>query len=197
VNHRAVPAVIDLAQWVGAADAGGDRPETARLEQRDAGLSAARTLLGRAQKVIEDLLCHAEPELSAPTAASELHLIADLLTDLTEPFEGAEQNPTLLSRAAVFCAGHEWAALGGVQASLRGRLVGVDEAIAQTAVRLARLRRCGPHLAIAPTPALLELEAEEQAVSEGLNQRAVLAGARSAFAAADAAFLPSLGDFLR
>ena len=82
-------------------------------------------------------------------------------------------------------------------ARLELRDSGLDEAIGETAVRLARLARLGPHLVLAPSPALLELVAEEQRVTEGLHQRAVLAGAGSAFAAADAAFLPSLADFLR
>ena len=97
----------------------------------------------------------------------------------------------------MLCAGQDWSGLAGLRPTLHLRVCGVDEAIADTAVRLARLSRSGPRLALAPTPALLEIEAEEQLVNDGLRQRAALAGAHSAFAAADAAFLPSLADFLR
>ena len=80
-------------------------------------------------------------EASASFVASELNLLADQLSDLAEGLDDSRQNLGLLRRAAVLCAGQDWSGLAGLRPSLRLRVCGVDEAIADTAVRLARLSR--------------------------------------------------------
>ena len=191
------PVIIDLATWVGAPPPAADPLEAGRLELRDARLTEVRALLCCAEDLIHDILSRHRPEANAPSVAAELNLMADQLAHLPEHFEGSQENPDLLHRAAVMCAGHEWARLGGLLPSLRLRVSFVAEAIAETAVGLARLRRSGPHLAIAKDAALLELEDDERLVYDELRRRTAQAGADSAYAAADGAFLPSLSDFLR
>ena len=133
-------------------------------------------------------------------ARTEINLLADQLAHLPELFEASEDNPLLLRRAAVLCAGEEWIRLGGLLPSLRLRLSFVAEAIAATAVGLSRLQRSDPqHLTLASTAPCVDaqLVADEDAVHQELRRRAALAGAGSAYAAADGVFLPSLSDFLR
>ncbi len=189
------PVIVDLATWVGGTTPAADPLEAGRLELRDARLTEVRALLCCAEDLIHDILARHRPEANAPSAAAELNLIADQLEHLPEHFEGSGENPELLHRAAILCAGHEWARLGGLLPSLRLRVSFVAEAIAETAVGLARLRRSVT--ALPKDAALLELEADEQLMYEELRRRTARAGADSAYAAADAAFLPSLSDFLK
>ena len=191
------PVIIDLAAWVGVTPPAQDPLEAGRLELRDARLTEVRALLCCAEDLIHDILARHRPESNAPSVATELNLIGEQLAALPEHFEGSQDNPDLLRRAAIMCAGHEWARLGGLLPSLRLRVSFVAEAIAETAVGLARLKRSGPHLSVAKDAALAELEADERLVYEELRRRTAQAGADSAYAAADGAFLPSLSDFLR
>jgi hypothetical protein len=191
------PVIIDLAAWVSGPPPAADPRAYGRLELRDARLTEVRALLCRAEDLIHDLLSRHRPASNAPSVATELNLIAVALAALPEQFEGSQQNPDLLRRAAIMSVGQEWARLGGLLPSLRLRVSFVAQALAETAVGLARLRRSGPHLSVAKDPTILELEADEALVDEELRRRTAQAGADSAYAAADAAFLPSLSDFLR
>ncbi|BEP15081.1 hypothetical protein acdb102_33920 [Acidothermaceae bacterium B102] len=184
------PDTIDRVAWI----------DVSRLELRDTRLTEVQALLSCAEDLIHDILARNHPEAKAPSVAAEINLLADQLAHLPEYFEGSEDNPVLLRRAAVMCAGAEWIRLGGLLPSLRLRLSFVAEAIAETAVGLSRLRRSGPqHPSGVPDSDTFaaEIAADEEAIREELRRRAARAGAENAYAAADGAFLPSLTDFLR
>ncbi|MDX6245788.1 MAG: hypothetical protein QOE76_3511 [Frankiales bacterium] len=197
-NDRWAPVLVPLTTWLdpqpGPADPGASYP----LELQDARLTEARAVLACAQELVRDTVARHRPEASGPAAAVELDLLAERLVGLGDGYDGAEDNPLLLRRAAVFCAGEEWSRLAALVPTLRLRMSAVSEAIAETAVRLGRIRRgTAPPLALAPSPEVAAFALEEQAVADELRRRTAKAGADSAYAAADAAFVPSLGDFLR
>jgi hypothetical protein len=197
-SHRWAPVLVPLSEWLATQPEPADPGAAGRLQQRDARLTEARALLSSADELIRHTVARHRPEASGPAAAVELDLLAERLADLAEAYDGAEDNPVLLRRAAVLCAGEEWSRLGAVSVTLRLRLTAVSEAIAETAVRLGRLRRgTAPALTLAPSAEVATFAREEEAVADELRRRTAKAGADSAYAAADDAFLPSLSDFLR
>jgi hypothetical protein len=189
---------VPLTEWLAAQPEPANPSAAGRLEQHDALLTEARSLLSCAEQLILHTVARHRPGASGPAAAVELDLLADQLAGLGEAYDGAEDNPVLLRRAAVLCAGEEWTRLVAVSMTLRLRLTAVSEAIADTAVRLSRIRRGGaPALTLAPSAEVAAFAREEEAVADELRRRTAKAGADSAYAAADDAFLPSLSDFLR
>ena len=193
-----ISLVQPLAAWLGGRSASADPSASCRLETRDAGLTEARALLCCAVELISDVVARHRPEANGPAAAVELDLIAERLSALDESYSGSEDNPVVLRRAAVLCAGEQWQRLAGLLPSLRLRMAAMAEAIGSNAVALSRLDRpAPPALALAPSPEVAAFAAAEAAVDEELRRRTAKAGADSAYAAADAVFLPSLADFLR
>ncbi|MDX6221826.1 MAG: hypothetical protein QOD91_880 [Frankiales bacterium] len=195
------PVLVPLAAWLSPQQEQEDPGPADRLELRDAQLTEARSLLSGAAELIRDTLARHRPEASGPAAAVELDVVAERLIALGmrgEDYAGAQEDPVLLRRAAVLCAGEEWARLGALLPTLRVRISAVTEAIAGTAVLLRRLDRgTARALALAPSPEVAAFAREEAAVADELRRRTAKAGADSAYAAADAAFLPSLADFLQ
>lgn len=200
-GHGWVPVLVPLAAWLDPHQEQDDPGPADRLELLDARLTEAHALLSGAAELIRDTVDRHRPEASGPAAAVELDLVAERLIAVRlrgDDYAGAQDDPALLRRAALLCAGEEWTRLGGFLPTLRLRVSAVNEAIAGTAVQLHRLDRgTAPTLALAPSAELAAFAREETAVADELRRRTAKAGADSAYAAADAAFLPSLTDFLQ
>lgn len=194
-RHRWAPVLLPLADWLEPQPAPGEADSRYRLELADTRLTEARALLSCAEELIRDTVARHRPQASGPAAAVELDVIAARLAALGG--EGLDDNPVLLRRAAVLCAGEDWSRLAAVAPVLRLRISTVSEAIAETAVLVGRLGRGGPPgLQVAPSPEVVTFAQEEAAVAEELRRHTAKAGAQSAWTAADRAFLPSLHDFL-
>jgi hypothetical protein len=192
------PVLVPLAAWLDRHPTQTDPAQSCRLQVRDTRLTEARILLCCAADLIEDTVLRHRPAASGPAAAVELDLLAERLAGVDEDYDGSADNPVLLRRAAVLCAGEEWSRLVGLLAPLRLRVSAVTEAIADTAVALNRLERGAvPGLSLVPSPELASFAEEEAAIADELRRRTAKAGAESAYAAADGAVLPSLTHFLR
>ncbi|MDX6227112.1 MAG: hypothetical protein QOI76_502, partial [Frankiales bacterium] len=194
------PVLVPLAEWLSPLQERADPGPAEWLELRDARLTEARSLLCGAEALITGTVGRHRPAASGPAAAVELDLVAERLTTLgrQENDAGAEDDPTLLRRAAVLCAGEQWTRLAALLPTLRLRISAVTEALAGNAVQLRRLDRAtAPPLALAPSPEVAAFAREETAVADELRRRTAKAGAESAYGAADGAFLPSLSDFLQ
>lgn len=197
-SRRWSPVLVPLAEWLAPPAGPGDPGAAYQLELRDLRLTEARGLLSCAEELITDVVSRHRPQASGPAAAVELDLLAERLAALGGGYDGAEQNPALLRRAAVLCAGEQWQRLAAVSPVLLVRMSAVSEAIADTAVRLSRLSRgTSSALGLAPSAEVAAFALEEEAVADELRRRTAKAGADSAYSAADGAFLPSLTDFLR
>ncbi|MDX6257506.1 MAG: hypothetical protein QOJ11_3840 [Frankiales bacterium] len=200
-GHGWAPVLVPLAEWLSPLQERADPGLAEWLELRDARLTDARSLLCGAEALITGTVGRHRPAASGPAAAVELDLVAERLTTLGRQgndYPGAEDDPTLLRRAAVLCAGGQWTRLAALLPTLRLRISAVTEAIAGNAVQLRRLDRAtAPPLALAPSPEVAAFAREETAVADELRRRTAKAGADSAYAAADGAFLPSLSDFLQ
>jgi hypothetical protein len=186
--------LLGLVAWLVPAAPTADPCDVDGLQALDLRLTEARLLLCTAEGLIAGTIARHRPAASGPAAAVELDLLAERLGGL--PYGGAGDDAALVLRAAIFCAGEEWGRLVALLAPLRLRVALVCEAMADTAVRLNRLQRSGPALALAPSPEVAAFEAEEDLVNDELRRRTAKAGADSAYAAADGAFLPSLAEFL-
>lgn len=166
------------------------RPEES-LELRDARLSQTRTVLLAAQTLVRATVARHRPHATGPAAAVELDLLADRLSRLGPGASGAEDHCALLRRAAVLCAGEHWDQLTATLPTLRSRITVVTGAIGETAAQACRESlRADTGRPDDPAP-----DGQDALVDELVLRRAK-AGADSAYAAADRAFLPSLADFL-
>lgn len=191
--------VEELSSWVGNPASHG--ASDGALELRDRRLAEARALLCCAEELITDVVGRHRPGASGAATAVELELLSDRLAASPERYDGWQDNPVLLLRAAVHCAGEEWERLAGLLPGLRVRISAVCEAIAATAVQLHRLGRVAPlgvgPPAVAPSSELVAFALEDSTITAELQRRVAHAGAYGAWAAADGAHLPSLAGFLR
>jgi hypothetical protein len=184
------PLVAPLAQWLGP-DAADVQDGPVELAGHDARLAGDLTVLAAADELVSAAVARHRPAASGPAAAVELDLLRGRLSS------DAEVERALLHRAAVLCAGEQWDRLAALLPALRNRVARASEALAELAVRASRLERGGrPTLTAVPSSSEPSFAAEAMALDDELRRWTTKAGAQSAYAAADGAFLPSLAAFL-